>query len=50
VLTADPTRAARELGWTPRHSSVETIIDTAWRWRQRRLGGVHPPSLSPAAS
>jgi UDP-arabinose 4-epimerase len=49
VLTADPTRAARELGWTPRHSSVETIIDTAWRWRQRRLGGARQPTLAPAA-
>jgi UDP-arabinose 4-epimerase len=32
VLTADPTRAAHELGWTPRHSNVETIIDTACGW------------------
>jgi UDP-arabinose 4-epimerase len=37
VLTADPTRANRELGWTPNFSSVEDIIDTAWRWRQHRI-------------
>jgi len=37
VLTADPSRARRELGWTPRFSQVDTIIDTAWRWRQGRL-------------
>jgi len=36
VLTADPARATRELAWTPRLSDVETIIDTAWRWRQHR--------------
>jgi UDP-glucose 4-epimerase len=35
VLTADPSKAKGELGWTPRLSSVDDIIDTAWRWRQR---------------
>jgi UDP-glucose-4-epimerase GalE len=43
ALTADPTRARRELAWTPRFSDVETIIDTAWRWRQ------HRHALSPGA-
>lgn len=32
VLVADPTRATRRLGWTPRLSSLENIITTAWRW------------------
>jgi UDP-arabinose 4-epimerase len=49
VLTADPSRAARELGWTPRLSDVETIIDTAWRWRRRRLGAARQPTAEPAA-
>jgi UDP-arabinose 4-epimerase len=31
-LTADPGKAARELGWTPQVSSVDDIIGTAWRW------------------
>jgi UDP-arabinose 4-epimerase len=35
VLTADPRKAMGELGWTPRLSSLDDIIDTAWRWRQR---------------
>ena len=35
MLTADASRAARELGWTPRLSSLDHIIDSAWRWRQR---------------
>ncbi len=35
VLTADPTRAMRELGWTPRLSTLDDIIDTAWRWRKQ---------------
>jgi UDP-arabinose 4-epimerase len=34
-LTADPRKAARELGWTPKVSSVDDIIGTAWRWYQR---------------
>ena len=37
VLTADPTKARNELGWSPRLSSLDDIIDTAWRWRQRDL-------------
>ncbi len=35
ALTADATKAGSELGWTPRVSSVDDIIDTAWRWYQR---------------
>jgi UDP-arabinose 4-epimerase len=35
VLTADASKAGRELGWTPRRSSLDDIIGTAWRWRQR---------------
>jgi UDP-arabinose 4-epimerase len=32
VLVADYTRALRHLGWTPRLSSLENIISTAWHW------------------
>jgi UDP-glucose-4-epimerase GalE len=35
VLTADASKAGRELGWTPKLSAVGDIIDTAWRWRER---------------
>jgi UDP-arabinose 4-epimerase len=35
VLIADPTRAARVLGWTPTKSDLETIIHTAWTWHLR---------------
>jgi UDP-arabinose 4-epimerase len=34
-LVADPGRARELLGWTPRHSELESIIATAWRWHQR---------------
>lgn len=32
VLTADAGRARELFGWTPRASSVESIIESAWRW------------------
>jgi UDP-arabinose 4-epimerase len=36
ALVADPTRANDLLGWSPTHSSLETIVQTAWRWYSRR--------------
>lgn len=33
-LVADPTRATRILGWTPMHSSLREILETAWKWHQ----------------
>lgn len=35
VLEADPGRARRALGWRPRHSNLDVIIGTAWRWQTR---------------
>jgi UDP-arabinose 4-epimerase len=32
VLVADPSRALRELDWTPRHSSLGEIVASAWEW------------------
>jgi UDP-arabinose 4-epimerase len=32
MLVADPGRAGRELGWSARHSSLETIVESAWHW------------------
>jgi UDP-arabinose 4-epimerase len=32
VLVADPAQAQSALRWTPTHSSLETMIETAWRW------------------
>lgn len=31
-LVADPTKAAKMLGFTPSHSSLREIIETAWKW------------------
>lgn len=33
-LVADPTKIQRELGWKPRYTSIEAIIETAWRWHR----------------
>jgi UDP-arabinose 4-epimerase len=32
VLVADAVQANAALGWTPRHSSLDNIISTAWAW------------------
>ena len=46
VLVADARAANSELGWTPRHSSLENIVETACRWydhfRATRLAGREP--------
>src|SRR5207302_9056361 len=63
-LVADPAKARELLGWKPRHSSLENIVQTAWNWlisRKPTLGGVdaarrkvdplrEPPSDATAAS
>jgi len=36
ILVADATRAKELLDWHPQFSDLETIIQTAWAWRQRQ--------------
>ena len=36
VLLASKAKAESLLGWKPRHSSLETIVETAWNWHQRQ--------------
>lgn len=38
-LVADSTLAQRTLDWQPRHSSLENIVETAWRWHQSHPRG-----------
>jgi UDP-arabinose 4-epimerase len=33
MLVANPARACRELEWTPRLSSLQQIVETAWQWQ-----------------
>jgi UDP-glucose-4-epimerase GalE len=35
ILVADPSLAAKVLGWYPQHSGLENIVRTAWTWRSR---------------
>jgi UDP-glucose 4-epimerase len=36
TLVACALRARDQLGWRPRHTQIESIIDSAWRWHCRR--------------
>jgi UDP-glucose 4-epimerase len=44
-LVADSTKARTKLGWKPRFDSVETIIDTAWRWHKAHPNGYQQEEL-----
>jgi len=35
ALVADASRIRRELGWTPKLSAPEMIVETAWNWHRR---------------
>lgn len=52
VLCATPARIMRELGWKPKHSSLEEIISSAWQWKravstQKSFHGTGSSTLSP---
>lgn len=38
VLVASSKKAVDELGWRPRHASLDRIVETAWRYRQKVTG------------
>ena len=39
VLFASSDRIKRELGWTPQFEEIDTIVETAWRWRAAHPDG-----------
>ena len=39
ILYASSDRIKRELGWKPALEDVDTIVATAWRWRERHPSG-----------
>ncbi|MCX5616492.1 UDP-glucose 4-epimerase GalE [Bombella sp. TMW 2.2559] len=43
ILITDPSRIRKELGWRPRHTEIESIIETALRWRLRHPDGYGTP-------
>jgi UDP-glucose 4-epimerase len=38
-LIADSTKAQRELNWKPRYVSIESIVETAWKWHKHHPRG-----------
>jgi UDP-glucose 4-epimerase len=44
ILFASPRRIMAELGWQPRHSSLEEILRSAWEWklRSQKIGAAAP--------
>ncbi len=41
VLTADATKAKKELGWEPKFPELKTIVETAWRWHSCHPDGYN---------
>jgi UDP-glucose 4-epimerase len=39
ILIASPDKIMRDLGWNPRHSELDSIIESAWRWRLAHPNG-----------
>lgn len=39
VLFASSARIKRELGWQPQFEELDTIVETAWRWRESHPNG-----------
>ena len=39
VLVGSSEKARGELGWTPKFSSLESIVETAWHWHQNHPNG-----------
>ena len=37
-LVGDATRARKFLGWEPKYGRLETILQHAWHWHQKRFG------------
>ena len=48
-LVADPRLAMRELGFTPRWTDIDAVIDTAWRWANFQSGEANAAPASAAS-
>jgi UDP-glucose 4-epimerase len=48
VLCASPQRLTRELGWRPRFSDLQTIVRTAWEWKEKHPRGYRTLEPEPA--
>lgn len=36
VLVASSEKIKKELGWTPKHTEIEDIVASAWKWHQKK--------------
>jgi UDP-glucose-4-epimerase GalE len=43
-LVADASRARRELNWTPQHTTIDSIVASAWKWHKSHPGGFEDES------
>jgi UDP-glucose 4-epimerase len=48
ILCASPHRLMQELGWRPRFSDLQTIVRTAWEWKQKHPQGYRVPESEAA--
>jgi UDP-glucose 4-epimerase len=39
VLIASSEKIGRELGWKPKHTTLDGMVASAWAWQQKRYGG-----------
>lgn len=49
VLVASAEKIRRELGWQPRLSSLESIVETAWEWKKKFPWGYAGKDKKPRA-
>lgn len=45
ILTASSEKISSELGWTPRYTSLEAIIQTAWNWFRNHPAGYQTDTI-----
>jgi UDP-glucose-4-epimerase GalE len=43
VLVASPQAIQADLGWFPRYTAIETIIESAWKWHSTHPNGYRTP-------
>jgi len=50
VLCASPRRLIHQLGWTPRHSDLYSIVRSAWEWKKSHPNGYLVPESDSMAT
>jgi UDP-glucose-4-epimerase GalE len=48
-LVANPTKLKEGLGWSPRYTSIDDTIRTAWEWHRNNPDGYLPPKDAAAS-